>query len=86
MYHCEMAALPSERGQCMHARLGTAYPISSTTTSRYLHEAHPTGATLDGVHTHDDLLEDYRPTAIEHAPARPGRFLRRLDGIPGRRA
>ena len=24
----------------------------------YLHETHPTHATLDGVHTHDDLLED----------------------------
>ena len=25
----------------------------------YLHEVHPTLATLDGVHTHDDLLEDF---------------------------
>ena len=25
----------------------------------YLHETHPTYATLDGVHTHDDLLEDW---------------------------
>ena len=25
----------------------------------YLHETHPTHATLDGVHTHDDLLEDF---------------------------
>src|SRR5262245_39312557 len=24
----------------------------------YLHETHPTLATLDGVHAHDDLLED----------------------------
>ena len=28
---------------------------------RYLQEVHPTIAALDGVHTHDDLLEDYRP-------------------------
>ena len=27
----------------------------------YLHETHPTYATLDGVHTHDDLLEDLEP-------------------------
>ena len=27
----------------------------------YLHETHPTHATLDGVHTHDDLLEDCQP-------------------------
>ena len=24
----------------------------------WLHEAHPTNATFDGVHLHDDLLED----------------------------
>ena len=24
----------------------------------YLHEVHPTDATFDGVHVHDDLLED----------------------------
>ena len=31
----------------------------------YLHESHPTYATLDGVHTHDDLLEDKSRQAIE---------------------
>ena len=31
----------------------------------YLHETHPTYATLDGVHTHDDLLEDLSRQAIE---------------------
>ena len=31
----------------------------------YLHEVHPTSATLDGVHTHDDLLEDLSRHGIE---------------------
>ncbi len=48
----------------------------------FLYEVHPTGATMDGVHVHDDLLEDYRRPAIDtHASALAG-FARRLDGIP----
>jgi len=48
----------------------------------FLYEVHPTGATMDGVHVHDDLLEDYRRTAIDtHVSALAG-FARRLDSIP----
>jgi len=48
----------------------------------FLYEVHPTGATMDGVHVHDDLIEDYRRTAIDtHSSALSG-FARRLDGIP----
>jgi hypothetical protein len=48
----------------------------------FLYEVHPTGATMDGVHTHDDLIEDYRRSAIDtHVSALAG-FGRRLDGIP----
>lgn len=48
----------------------------------YLYEAHPSAATLDGVHVHDDLLEDFRKSAIDsHLGALAG-FARRLDGIP----
>jgi uncharacterized protein (DUF885 family) len=48
----------------------------------FLYEVHPTGATMDGVHVHDDLIEDYRRSAIDtHASALAG-FARRLDGIP----
>ena len=39
----------------------------------YLYETHPTHATFDGVHTHDDLLEDLSRSGIErdtHALAR----------------
>jgi uncharacterized protein (DUF885 family) len=48
----------------------------------YLYEAHPSNATMDGVHMHDDLLEDFRRPAIEtHLSALAG-FARRLDAIP----
>jgi uncharacterized protein (DUF885 family) len=48
----------------------------------FLYEVHPTGATMDGVHVHDDLIEDYRRSAIDtHLSALAG-FARRLDGIP----
>src|SRR5438045_790675 len=47
----------------------------------YLHEVHPTNATLDGVHTHDDLLEDFSRQGIEqHTHALSG-FARRLQDI-----
>lgn len=47
----------------------------------YLHEVHPTSATMDGLHGHDDLLEDLSQQAIEqHARALAG-FARRLQDI-----
>src|SRR5204863_332597 len=47
----------------------------------YLHETHPTHATLDGVHTHDDLLEDVSRHAIESEAHALSGYLRRLDEI-----
>jgi uncharacterized protein (DUF885 family) len=48
----------------------------------YLYEVHPTAATLDGVHAHDDLVEDFRRGAIDaHVDTLAG-FARRLDSIP----
>ena len=47
----------------------------------YLHESHPTYATLDGVHTHDDLLEDKSRQAIEGQVHALTGYLRRLDEI-----
>src|SRR6202158_600560 len=47
----------------------------------YLHETHPTHATLDGVHTHDDLLEDVSRHAIDGAARALGGYLRRPDEI-----
>ncbi len=48
----------------------------------YLYEVCPSHATLDGVHLHDDLLEDYRRGAIDtHLGALAG-FARRLEAIP----
>lgn len=47
----------------------------------YLHEVHPTGATLDGVHTYDDHIEDFSRHALEqHTRALSG-FSRRLQEI-----
>ena len=48
----------------------------------YLYEAHPSAATMDGVHKYDDLLEDFRRPAVDsHVSALAG-FARRLDAIP----
>src|SRR5436190_5050377 len=47
----------------------------------YIHEVHPTHATLDGVHTHDDLLEDFRRHAIDAQAHALSGYLRRLDEI-----
>ena len=47
----------------------------------YLYETHPTHATLDGVHTHDDLLEDLSRHAIDSEAHALAGYLRRLDEI-----
>src|SRR5438552_3644063 len=47
----------------------------------FLHETHPTHATLDGVHTHDDLLEDLSARATESESHALAGYLRRLDEI-----
>src|SRR5688572_26052072 len=51
----------------------------------YLHEVHPTNATFDGVHVHDDVLEDLSRQAIDRQIRDLGGFARRLAAIdPGR--
>ena len=47
----------------------------------YLHETHPTHATLDGVHTHDDLLEDVSRNGMDSEAHALSGYLRRLDEI-----
>jgi uncharacterized protein (DUF885 family) len=47
----------------------------------YLHEAQPTSATFDGVHVHDDLLEDLSRRAIDSQVRDLGAFARRLAAI-----
>ncbi len=47
----------------------------------YLYEAHPTSATFDGVHLHDDLLEDWGRQAIDGQIRDLGGFARRLAAI-----
>ena len=47
----------------------------------FLHETHPTHATLDGVHVHDDLLEDFSRPAIDAEAHALAGYLRRLEDI-----
>jgi uncharacterized protein (DUF885 family) len=47
----------------------------------YLYEVHPTNATFDGVHLHDDLLEDWSRQAIDAQVRDLGGFARRLAAI-----
>ena len=47
----------------------------------YLHENQPTDAAFDGVHLHDDLLEDYSRDSIDRQGRELGGWSRRLDGI-----
>src|SRR5215204_7289961 len=47
----------------------------------HLHEVHPTNATFDGVHLHDDLLEDLSRPAIDGQIRDLGGFARRLAAI-----
>src|SRR5437867_1492455 len=47
----------------------------------YLHETHPTHATLDGVHTYDDLLEDFSREGIEVEARALAGYVRRLNEI-----
>src|SRR5918999_625466 len=47
----------------------------------YLYEIHPTNATFDGVHLHDDLLEDLSRAAVDSQTRDLGAFSRRLGAI-----
>ncbi len=47
----------------------------------WLHETHPTNATFDGVHLHDDLLEDLSRAAVDSQIRDLGGFARRLAAI-----
>jgi hypothetical protein len=47
----------------------------------WLHEIHPTNATFDGVHLHDDLLEDLSRAAVDGQIRTLGGFARRLAAI-----
>jgi uncharacterized protein (DUF885 family) len=47
----------------------------------YLYEISPTTATFDGVHVHDDLLEDFSRQAIDGQIRTLGGFARRLAAI-----
>ena len=50
----------------------------------FLHETSPTAAAEDGVHAHDDRVEDLARTAIEAQGRELGGFARRLDRLAPR--
>jgi uncharacterized protein (DUF885 family) len=50
----------------------------------YLQESHPTEAAFDGVHLHDDLIEDYSREAVDARGRELGGWARRLEGISSR--
>ena len=50
----------------------------------YLHEQSPTAAAADGVHSHDDRVEDLSRPAIDNETRELGGFARRLDRISTR--
>ncbi len=50
----------------------------------YLHEQSPTAAAADGVHAHDDRIEDLSRPAIDNETRELGGFVRRLDRISTR--
>src|SRR3954469_8343226 len=47
----------------------------------YLYETHPTHANFDGVHTHDDLLENLSRHGIDSDVHALAGYLRRLENI-----
>ncbi len=47
----------------------------------YLYETHPTHANFDGVHTHDDLLENFSRHGIDSDTHALAGYLRRLEDI-----
>jgi hypothetical protein len=47
----------------------------------YLYELRPTAATFDGMHAHDDHVEDFSRAAIDRQARELGGFARRLAGI-----
>ncbi len=47
----------------------------------YLQESHPTEAAFDGIHLHDDLLENYSRESLDAQARDLGGWSRRLEGI-----
>ena len=64
----------------------TSEPLSHFTDEYldFLYESSPTAASGDGMHAHDDLLEDLARPAVESQARELGGFARRLDRISTR--
>src|SRR5512134_1908264 len=74
-------AFPSNGSGPNRMRSSEPFPHFVDDYLGYLYETHPTSATLDGVHMHDDLLEDFSRSAIEAQARTLAGFLRRLEEI-----
>ena len=64
----------------------TSEPLSHFSNGylQFLYESLPTAASSDGMHAHDDRLEDLGRTAIDDQGRELGGFARRLDRISTR--
>ena len=75
-------ALPRLLGLAIDNARGRAFPALRRRLPELSLRGASDSATMDGVHLHDDLLEDFRRPAIDtHLSALAG-FARRLDAIP----
>ena len=78
--HIENAGHDSP-GDCTQCIQPNPFRTSLTNTWRTCYEINPTTATFDGVHVHDDLLEDFSRSAIDAQVSALGGFARRLAAI-----
>src|SRR5258708_33766377 len=87
LYHWQIAAAGTPAEPNPGPQIQGAMPVSEPLPHfvddllGYLHETHPTYAALDGVHTHDDLLEDLSRQGVDHDIRALSGYLRRLEEI-----
>src|SRR5882724_7731063 len=84
------AAKPRRRRECLLYYQGLTRPAMNASEPLphfvddllgYLYETHPTHANFDGVHTHDDLLENLSRHGIDSDVHALSGYLRRLEDI-----
>ncbi|MPZ18626.1 MAG: DUF885 family protein [Luteitalea sp.] len=69
------------KGSLGRAGVAEALPHFVEDYLSWRYEQEPTGATFDGVHAYDDLLEDFSRAAIDRQTRELGGFARRLAAI-----
>jgi uncharacterized protein (DUF885 family) len=77
-----MPANPPPRGVARSSmRAAESLPHFVEDYLGWRHEAQPTAATFDGVHAHDDLVEDFSKASIDRQIQELNGFARRLVGV-----